>query len=166
MTSTLDASTEQTPISFKDPSPPRRRGWNDYDDEDQFGIWSCKFSADGKEVIAGGSSMIFGMLRPIWQMTESHPHTVYDLVADRRTVKIAGHSDDVNSCCWADTASGNVLISGSDDTFVKVWYVDFSCNYPAYRTLPQGSSIASRDQKAVGGAHRSYGGYHLRFREG
>ncbi|KAJ3010959.1 hypothetical protein NUW54_g2323 [Trametes sanguinea] len=106
MTSTLDSSTEQIPISFRDPAPQRgRRGLYSFDDEDQFGIWSCKFSADGKEVIAGGSSMIF----------------VYDLVADRRTVKIAGHTDDVNSCCWADTASGNVLISASDDTFVKVW---------------------------------------------
>jgi len=27
----------------------------------------------------------------------------------------------VNSCCWADTASGNVLVSASDDTFLKVW---------------------------------------------
>jgi len=46
---------------------------------------------------------------------------VYDLLADRRTVKIIAHDDDVNSCCWADTASGNVLISASDDTFLKVW---------------------------------------------
>ncbi|KAI0698404.1 WD40 repeat-like protein, partial [Cerioporus squamosus] len=103
MTSTLDASTEQIPISFKDPVP---RGSNyDYWEDDDFGIWSCKFSADGNEVIAGGNKMIF----------------VYDLLADRRTVKITGHTDDVNTCCWADTASGNVLISGSDDTFVKVW---------------------------------------------
>ncbi|RDX51000.1 WD40 repeat-like protein [Lentinus brumalis] len=103
MTSTLDASTEQIPISFKDPAP---RGYrHDYLEDDEFGIWSCKFSADGNEVIAGGNQMIF----------------VYDLLADRRTVKIKGHTDDVNTCCWADTASGNVLISGSDDTFVKVW---------------------------------------------
>ena len=46
---------------------------------------------------------------------------VYDLLADKRTVKISAHTDDVNSCCWADTASGNVLISASDDSFVKVW---------------------------------------------
>lgn len=53
---------------------------------------------------------------------ESLTHNlVYDLLADRRTVKIKAHSDDVNSCCWADTASGNVLISASDDTFLKVW---------------------------------------------
>lgn len=46
---------------------------------------------------------------------------VYDLLANRRTVKIAAHDDDVNSCCWADTASGNVLVSASDDTYLKVW---------------------------------------------
>ena len=124
MTSTLDSSTEQTPISFKDPTPVRgRRGWNDWDDEDQFGIWSCKFSADGNEIVAGGREMIFGVsafscyIDPyslLWSV-------VYDLLAERRTVKIKAHEDDINSCCWADTASGNILISGSDDSFLKVW---------------------------------------------
>ncbi|OBZ68544.1 LEC14B protein [Grifola frondosa] len=104
MTSTLDSSPVQTPIYFADNVRGRRGGWSDYED-DRFGIWSCKFSADGNEVIAGGSGMIF----------------VYDLLADRRTVKILGHNDDVNSCCWADTASGNVLVSASDDSFIKVW---------------------------------------------
>ena len=47
--------------------------------------------------------------------------TVYDLLANRRSVKIEAHEDDINSCCWADTASGNVLISASDDTYLKVW---------------------------------------------
>ena len=46
--------------------------------------------------------------------------SVYDLIADRRTVKIPAHEDDVNSCCWADSGS-NVLISASDDTFIKIW---------------------------------------------
>jgi len=50
---------------------------------------------------------------------------VYDLLSNKRTVKIDAHQDDVNSCCWADTASGNVLISASDDTFLKVWCVNF-----------------------------------------
>ncbi|KAG2120636.1 WD40-repeat-containing domain protein [Suillus discolor] len=106
MTSTLDSSVTQTPISFQEPNHRQRArthwGW---DDENSFGIWSCRFSADGNEVVAGGSGQIF----------------VYDLLADRRTVKIIAHEDDVNSCCWADTASGNVLISASDDTFLKVW---------------------------------------------
>ena len=47
---------------------------------------------------------------------------VYDLIADKRTVKIEAHDDDVNSCCWADSGA-NVLISASDDSFLKVWYV-------------------------------------------
>lgn len=50
-------------------------------------------------------------------------YLVYDLLANRRSVKIKAHEDDVNSCCWADSASGNVLISASDDAFLKVWYV-------------------------------------------
>lgn len=45
---------------------------------------------------------------------------MYDLLANRRTVKIPAHDDDINSCCWADTA-GNVLVSASDDSFLKVW---------------------------------------------
>ncbi|KZT02499.1 WD40 repeat-like protein [Laetiporus sulphureus 93-53] len=102
MTTTLDSSPVQVPIQFADPVRSRRGIW-DYDDD--LSIWSCKFSADGNEVVAGGSGMIF----------------VYDLLADQRTVKIRAHGDDVNSCCWADTASGNVLISASDDTFIKVW---------------------------------------------
>ena len=62
----------------------------------------------------------------LWNMMKqrsSNRVEVYDLRANMRTVKIDAHQADVNSCCWADTASGNVLISASDDTFVKVWCV-------------------------------------------
>jgi hypothetical protein len=57
MTNVLDSSTEQIPIDFSD----RRRsisswGWSG----DHFGIWSCRFSADGNEVVAGGDGYIFG----------------------------------------------------------------------------------------------------------
>lgn len=102
MATTLDSSSTQIPIPFADPVPTRSRRYSNFSD---FGIWSCKFSADGNEVVAGGDGKIF----------------VYDLLANRRTVKIEAHKADVNSCCWADTASGNVLISASDDTFLKVW---------------------------------------------
>ncbi|KAF8079014.1 WD40-repeat-containing domain protein [Lyophyllum atratum] len=101
MTNIHDESPVQIPIPFSDPS----RTTNIWGYGESFGIWSCRFSADGNEVVAGGSGKIF----------------VYDLLANRRTVKIAAHSDDVNSCCWADTASGNVLVSASDDTFIKIW---------------------------------------------
>ncbi|KAF5385331.1 hypothetical protein D9615_001190 [Tricholomella constricta] len=101
MTNILDDSQVQTPIPFSDPI----RSSNLWSHGESFGIWSCRFSADGNEVVAGGSGKIF----------------VYDLLANRRTVKIAAHTDDVNSCCWADTASGNVLVSASDDTYIKIW---------------------------------------------
>ncbi|TCD68084.1 hypothetical protein EIP91_011537 [Steccherinum ochraceum] len=105
MTSTLDGSSTTTAINFAD-RVHRTRGGIDYDfDEDHYSIWSCKFSADGNEIVAGGREMIF----------------VYDLLAEKRTVKIKAHEDDINSCCWADTASGNVLVSASDDSFLKVW---------------------------------------------
>ncbi|KDQ63158.1 hypothetical protein JAAARDRAFT_147176 [Jaapia argillacea MUCL 33604] len=103
MTSVHEPSPNQVPLRFSD--PPRRTTQMWGLDEDRFGIWSCRFSADGNEVVAGGDGYIF----------------VYDLLANRRSVKITAHEDDVNSCCWADTASGNVLISASDDSFIKVW---------------------------------------------
>ncbi|KIM47605.1 hypothetical protein M413DRAFT_439274 [Hebeloma cylindrosporum] len=103
MTSTApDGNSMQIPIPFSDPSS-RTSPFSGYGEH--FGIWSCRFSADGNEVVAGGSGKIF----------------VYDLLANKRTVKISAHADDVNSCCWADTNSGNVLVSASDDTFLKVW---------------------------------------------
>jgi len=101
MATTKDQSTTQIAIPFADPSTRRRR----LSSVNEFGIWSCKFSADGNDIVAGGDGKIF----------------VYNLLANRRTVKFDAHQGDVNSCCWADSASGNVLVSGSDDTFVKVW---------------------------------------------
>lgn len=95
MAYTHDASMHQIPLQLGEERSLRMSA-----------IWSCKFSADGNEVFAGGPGQIY----------------VYDLIANRRSMRIGrAHSDDVNSVCWADTASGNVLISGSDDGFVKVW---------------------------------------------
>ena len=59
MATTLDSSTTQTQIPFADPVPPRRR-LGRLSASDEFGIWSCKFSADGNEVVAGGNGRIFG----------------------------------------------------------------------------------------------------------
>jgi DDB1- and CUL4-associated factor 11 len=58
MTSTApDGNVAQIPISFSDPV---RRSVFSYGES--FGIWSCQFSADGNEVVAGGSGKIFGLL--------------------------------------------------------------------------------------------------------
>lgn len=56
MTSTApDGNTGQVPISFADPVNRYSYGYGA-----GFGIWSCRFSADGNEVVAGGSGKIFG----------------------------------------------------------------------------------------------------------
>lgn len=68
-----------------------------------------------------GQYMVCAKIRIVKGSAESWL-SVYDLIANRRSMRIShAHSDDVNSVCWADAASGNVLISGSDDGFVKVW---------------------------------------------
>ncbi|WWC90218.1 uncharacterized protein L201_005151 [Kwoniella dendrophila CBS 6074] len=73
---------------------------------ERFGIWSIRFSADGKEVVAGASG---GKI------------LVYDIDAQRRTLAVRGHCDDVNAVSFADESSTNILVSGSDDGYVKIW---------------------------------------------
>ena len=123
MTSTApDGNVAQIPISFADPV--RRSPFSNFSYGEGLGIWSCRFSADGNEVVAGGSGKIFGLLKFLCfaRFLVSQITIVYDLLANRRTVNISAHEDDVNSCCWADPSSGNVLVSASDDAFLKVWY--------------------------------------------
>lgn len=71
-----------------------------------FGIWSLRFSGDGREVVAGTSdSSVY----------------VYDLETRRSILRIEGHDDDVNAVCFGDKNSPHILYSGSDDTTLKVW---------------------------------------------
>jgi len=56
-TTSPEGSPRQIPISFADP---HTRVTPFFGYGDSFGIWSCRFSADGNEVVAGGSGKIFG----------------------------------------------------------------------------------------------------------
>ncbi|ONH93728.1 hypothetical protein PRUPE_8G249600 [Prunus persica] len=70
-----------------------------------FGIFSIKFSTDGHELVAGSSDdSIY----------------VYDLEANKPSLRILAHTSDVNTVCFADE-SGHLIYSGSDDTLCKVW---------------------------------------------
>ncbi|WFD29378.1 hypothetical protein MSPP1_000387 [Malassezia sp. CBS 17886] len=69
-------------------------------------IWSIRFSGDSREILAGAH---YGSIY------------VYDVEAQRRVLHVTGHDDDVNSVSFADEASSNVFVSGSDDSLVKVW---------------------------------------------
>ncbi|XP_062180333.1 LEC14B homolog [Phragmites australis] len=75
------------------------------DDLVDFGIFSVKFSKDGREIVVGNNE------KSIY---------VYDLGANKVSVRIHAHTSDVNAVTFADE-SGNVLYSGSDDSLCKVW---------------------------------------------
>ncbi|KAK1412537.1 hypothetical protein QVD17_33878 [Tagetes erecta] len=70
-----------------------------------FGIFSVKFSNDGRELVAGSSDdSIY----------------VYDIETNKLSLRIQAHTSDVNSVCFADEAS-HLIYSGSDDNLCKVW---------------------------------------------
>ncbi|XP_076912980.1 LEC14B protein-like [Bidens hawaiensis] len=70
-----------------------------------FGIFSVKFSNDGRELVAGSSDdSIY----------------VYDIEANKLSLRIQAHTSDVNSVCFADETS-HLIYSGSDDNLCKVW---------------------------------------------
>ncbi|EXJ92446.1 hypothetical protein A1O3_00997 [Capronia epimyces CBS 606.96] len=71
-----------------------------------FGIWSLRFSGDGREIVAG---------------TSDHSVVVYDLERRQSTVRLSNHDDDVNAVCFGDKLSPHILYSGSDDQTLRVW---------------------------------------------
>jgi WD repeat-containing protein 23 len=46
---------------------------------------------------------------------------LYDIESRRSVLRIRAHQADVNAVCFADRASSNVLVSGSDDATLKIW---------------------------------------------
>lgn len=90
-----DNTEEQEMLDF---AGPRRMGYNN-------GIWSIRFSSDGREIVAGaGDKRVY----------------VYDIETKQVVLGVRGHEDDVNAVCFADQST-NVLFSGSDDCVIKVW---------------------------------------------
>ncbi|KAK6130382.1 hypothetical protein DH2020_035887 [Rehmannia glutinosa] len=79
---------------------------DDYEDY-SFGIFSVKFSTDGRELVAASSD------ESIY---------VYDLEARRQSLRIPAHMSDVNAVCFADE-SGHIIYSGSDDHLCKLFQV-------------------------------------------
>ncbi|KAI1875707.1 uncharacterized protein JN550_001993 [Neoarthrinium moseri] len=86
-----------------DSAPGPRQAWHH---RSAFGIWSIRFSGDGKELVAG---------------TNSNSIVVYDIESRRVLHNVRGHDDHVNAVCFADKSSPHILYSGSDDATIKVW---------------------------------------------
>ncbi|XP_022703647.1 DDB1- and CUL4-associated factor 11-like isoform X2 [Varroa jacobsoni] len=66
--------------------------------ENRFCVFSLKFSANGEEILCGASDTSL---------------YVYSLSAQKRTLLIPAHNDEVNAVCFADRSG--------DDGLVKVW---------------------------------------------
>ncbi|CAO2192361.1 unnamed protein product [Urochloa humidicola] len=79
--------------------------FSDDDDGFSFGIFSVKFSKDGRELVVGNNNESI---------------CIYDLGANKVTERINAHAADVNVVTFADETS-DVLYSGSDDSLCKVW---------------------------------------------
>ncbi|XP_062211015.1 LEC14B protein-like isoform X2 [Phragmites australis] len=79
--------------------------FSDDDDGFSFGIFSVKFSKDGRELVVGNNNESI---------------CIYDLGASKVTERIHAHVADVNVVTFADETS-DVLYSGSDDSLCKVW---------------------------------------------
>ncbi|KAM0948566.1 putative transcription factor WD40-like family [Dioscorea sansibarensis] len=75
------------------------------DDDDPFGIFSVKFSTDGRELVSGSSDNSIYM---------------YDLEANQVTTRILSHASDVNTVTFADETC-QLMYSGSNDSLCKVW---------------------------------------------
>ncbi|KAK5998905.1 LEC14B-like protein [Cladobotryum mycophilum] len=101
-----DPKDEGDPYSLEldDGHGSRRLSW--WQNRGSFGIWSIRFSGDGRELIAG---------------TSAHSIIVYDIESRRVVSQVNGHGDDVNAVSYADKRSPHIIYSGSDDTTIKVW---------------------------------------------
>ncbi|KAK2858482.1 hypothetical protein FQN49_004692 [Arthroderma sp. PD_2] len=71
-----------------------------------FGIWSLRFSGDGREIVAG---------------TSNNSVIVFDLETQQNILNLRNHDDDVNAVCYGDKLSPHILYSGSDDSTIRVW---------------------------------------------
>ena len=68
---------------------------------------SIKFSGDSKEVLGG---------------SKGGDILIYDMLQNRVTTVVQrAHEDEINSVCWANRESSNILFTGSDDCFINVW---------------------------------------------
>ncbi|KAJ5768284.1 hypothetical protein N7533_000867 [Penicillium manginii] len=102
---TTDPEDDSDPsvLDFSLPPGQRRRSMG----SSHFGIWSLRFSGDGREVVAG---------------TSENSVVVYDIETKQPVLNLQDrHQDHVNAVCYGDTSSPHLLYSGSDDTTLRVW---------------------------------------------
>ena len=105
---TLPYESLTAPTSSNHPSFIKQRvlDLTSQQEPDGFGLFCVKFSNDGQQLVAGSN-------------TESL--YLYDIASTTLLHRIQGHQDDVNSVCFLDSNSPNLLASASDDCLIKIW---------------------------------------------
>ncbi|KAG5898105.1 hypothetical protein JTB14_027462 [Gonioctena quinquepunctata] len=101
------------------------------DMQDQYSscTFSVVFSSDGKELLGGGNDKCV---------------RIYDLERRTQTVKIKNaHQNDINGAVYADFSS-NILYSGSDDGYIKVWDKRM-CGSSGHHSEPVGVLVGHTD---------------------
>jgi WD repeat-containing protein 23 len=84
-----------------------------------FSLLSLRLSGDNREVLSGASDDCVYL---------------YDLERQLVTAKIKAHQDEVNAVTYLYPCATNLLVSGSDDTYIKLW--DKRCHASPALTLP------------------------------
>lgn len=70
-------------------------------------IMSLKFSGDSREIVAA---------------TKQAEVLVYDLISNRLITRVSdAHNDEINSVCFANRQTSNIIFTGSDDCMIKIW---------------------------------------------
>ncbi|PGH26657.1 hypothetical protein AJ80_01603 [Polytolypa hystricis UAMH7299] len=101
-----DPTTESSPLLLRFASGPPTQPNPFLRSRNDFGIWSIRFSGDGREIVAG---------------TSDRSVLVYDIEKNQCILTLQNHEDDVNAVCFGDSSSPHLIYSGSDDTTLRVW---------------------------------------------
>jgi len=77
-----------------------------YVGSNHIGWFSIKFSPDNREILCGNNE------RDI---------TLFDLETQKVSLQFEAHENDINTVCYAEPNSNDIIYSGSDDSLCKIW---------------------------------------------
>ncbi len=97
----------------------------------RFCLFSLQFSPNSSELLGGSCDANVYL---------------YDLVTQKRSAVLAGHTDDVNAVCYINDGTGQKFLSGSDDNLVRIWDKRTSACVGSFEGHAGGiTSVDSRD---------------------
>lgn len=70
------------------------------------GVWAIRISHDNKELLSG---------------TNRSTISIFDFEAGRLSFQAGPHQDDVNAVCYLEQSNSQVFVTGSDDSFIKIF---------------------------------------------